>query len=311
MTLLAAVFLTWFRDIPVGDLLDLYGVNVSKDSMTGRTVLKTTDVEIVLVPGFDVVLINGVEQPLSKPLEISAGTLRLPSAFLSYFKRKDRSVPRVPRSVVPLDRPRPAKNYPGTTILVDPGHAQGLRNGGKGRGGLREKDVTLAVALKTRVLLVKDGFTVVMTRQTDSSLADEDHEDIVQRVKIANRSRPDLLVSIHANWVDDNPSVRGFEVWIPRPSERSRRDNESRDAAHEILRYFEARFDSVNRGIKLEEIDHRRIYLLREVRCPVVMIEMEFLSNPQGERDLGDPAYQQRLAEAIVDGVEAYFDRKR
>jgi N-acetylmuramoyl-L-alanine amidase len=111
------------------------------------------------------------------------------------------------------------------TVFVDPGHG-GPDPGGLGVGGLQEKDVTLAVGLKLRDLLRADGFHVVMSRVTDTSvakLADSQvvngaitdsgvHIDTIARIACANEASAEALVAIHFNAFGD-PSASGSEIF--------------------------------------------------------------------------------------------------
>jgi len=110
------------------------------------------------------------------------------------------------------------------TVFIDPGHG-GPDPGGVGIG-LQEKDVTLAVGLKLRERLRADGFHVVMSRVTDTSvakLADDQvvngaitdtgaHIDTVARIDCANSSGAQALVAIHFNAFSD-PSASGSETF--------------------------------------------------------------------------------------------------
>jgi N-acetylmuramoyl-L-alanine amidase len=105
---------------------------------------------------------------------------------------------------------------------VDPG-AAGTTTSGE---TIYEKDLTLAVGLDLRDLLVKDGYTVVMSRTEDTTVfiptegdmngevltADGERKDLEARVRCANSVQAQVLVSIHFNAFDD-PSVGGVETF--------------------------------------------------------------------------------------------------
>jgi len=111
------------------------------------------------------------------------------------------------------------------TVFVDPGHG-GPDPGGLGVGGLQEKDQTLAVGLLLRDRLRADGFQVVMSRVTDTSVAglagsqvvdgaitaSGAHVDTIARIDCANTAGAGALVSIHFNAFSD-PSATGSEVF--------------------------------------------------------------------------------------------------
>lgn len=110
------------------------------------------------------------------------------------------------------------------TVYVDPGHG-GPDPGGIGLG-LQEKDVTLAVGLKLRDRLRADGFRVVMSRVTDTSVAklaesqvvngaitaSGVHVDTIARIDCANTAAADVLVAVHFNAFSD-PSASGSEIF--------------------------------------------------------------------------------------------------
>ena len=92
-------------------------------------------------------------------------------------------------------------------VVLDPGH--GGRDPGKvGAQGEQEKDINLAISLKVKERLEKDGMEVVMTREKDVMLADEDAsnkklEDLNNRIRIINERQPAVAVSIHQNSYSD------------------------------------------------------------------------------------------------------------
>ena len=100
-------------------------------------------------------------------------------------------------------------------MVLDPGH--GGRDPGKvGAQGEQEKDINLAISLKVKERLEKDGMEVVMTREKDVMLADEDAsnkklEDLNNRIRIINERQPAVAVSIHQNSYSD-PAVKGAQV---------------------------------------------------------------------------------------------------
>ena len=99
----------------------------------------------------------------------------------------------------------------GRVILVDPGH--GGPDGGAGDSNALEKDIALNVSLKLKEYLQEQGALVIMTREEDIDLADEDTkgysrrkvEDLKKRLKMINEPEIDFFVSIHLNSI---PSPR-------------------------------------------------------------------------------------------------------
>ena len=111
-------------------------------------------------------------------------------------------------------------------IVIDAGHG-GKAYPGAVYGGVKEKDINLAVALKLGALIEKElpNAKVVYTRKTDTALGQSLNEDLSARANIANKAEGDLFISIHAN-AAKNTSVKGAETLIMGESEKETRYNE-------------------------------------------------------------------------------------
>ena len=124
-----------------------------------------------------------------------------------------------------------------------------------------------------------------MTRDSDRFIELED------RAAVANRNRADLFVSIHADSCQDS-SLRGFTMYIARAASWS-----SNRAASAISRSM-ARTGLDSRGTR--KADYR---VLVHIRCPAVLVELGYLSNPSDARPLKNKSFQNRLAQAIANGI--------
>lgn len=113
-------------------------------------------------------------------------------------------------------------------IVIDAGHG-GKAFPGAVYGGVKEKDINLAVALKLGALIEKElpEVKVVYTRKTDTALGKSLNEDLTARANIANKAGGDFFISIHANAAPKATSVRGAETLIMGESEKETRYNES------------------------------------------------------------------------------------
>ncbi len=113
-------------------------------------------------------------------------------------------------------------------IVIDAGHG-GAAFPGAVYGGVKEKDINLAVALKLGALIEKEipGVKVVYTRKTDTALGKTLNEDLTARANIANKANGDFFISIHANAAPKATSVSGAETLIMGESEKETRYNES------------------------------------------------------------------------------------
>ena len=172
-------------------------------------------------------------------------------------------------------------------IAIDPGHG-GSDAGAVGPSGIREKDITLKVGLKVRDLLESYGYTVVMTRTTDTFVS------LQERCDIANNSNADLFVSIHNNSFGD-PSANGTETF----------SYFSYDEGGQVARSIQSKLVSAlglrNRGTKTADF-----YVLRNTKMPAALTELAFISNPTEEALLNTEDFQNKAAKAIVDGIIGY-----
>lgn len=184
----------------------------------------------------------------------------------------------------------------GKTVVLDPGHG-GNDPGKVGANSVKEKDVNLQIAMKTKKLLENEGVRVIMTRDKDQDLSgDSDHnrkvQDMKARVKLINDAMPALTVSIHQNSYQD-PAVKGAQVFYYSHSKEAER-------AAEILK--QALLTVEESGTR-EKKAADSYYLLKKTEVPVVIVECGFLSNPEEAKRLTDSAYQKELAKAVAKGI--------
>ncbi len=283
--------------LDLDEVVRRYDVARTIDAATGRETLRGPGCQVVLSPGLDVVLVNGQMKRLAKPIELRDGKIVVPPELLTQFdlfavRRKGGTVPTVAKA--------PKKQ--GFKIVLDAGHGW-MDTGGQGKSGLCEKDVVLDVAQKLRTLCEAYGIDVVMTRSNDVPLKIDKREDLGKRVEIANAAKPDFFLSIHSNY-HPTPDPRGFELWIPKDNRRG-----SRTMADEIRKQFRAGLDTEDRGIKQKE-GRTDLYVLGNTTMPALLVELEFISNPKGERELGSASHRQKLAELLFESIKAYIAKR-
>lgn len=282
-----------------------YEIKWSCEAATGRHTIRSGSHTIVFVPGFTSALVNGMSVPLTMPVTMESGRVKLPPELARYVET---APPRRLSTISDL-RPRPAppvvEKEPkrgtilaGVKIAIDPGHG-GIHTGGKGRF-LMEKDINLAVSIELQKILQSWGAQVVMTRTRDNHFDRQVDDDLDARVDIVNAARPDLFLSIHTNYVA-NAGPRGFEVWVPRCN--GARDRASRDLAELVRGELGDVWGShEDRGTK----DDHNLRVLKGTHCPAALVELEFISNPAVERQLGTSARQQELATAIAEAARSW-----
>ncbi len=190
----------------------------------------------------------------------------------------------------------------GKTIVIDAGHG-GIDPGAVGRSGLKEKEVTLDIAKRLKRYFSRVGVYVVMTREADLDYSGESGEgkltkkrrDILHRVKIANESEADLLLSIHVNSFPQS-------IWSGAQCFYDRKVPESKLLAVAIQKSMAERLGPNRR--KAQQADY---LLLEETTMPAVTVEVGFISNPREEALLADEEYREKLAEAIFYGTVEYL----
>jgi len=181
----------------------------------------------------------------------------------------------------PGPKPRRSTNV---TVMLDAGHG-GKDTGAPGRYGPDEKHITLDTTLRIAKALAARGIRVVLTRNSDT------YPTLPQRIAMANRLRPKLFVSIHADSAP-NRSAQGFTVYAARKS-----STKSLAAAGSVVRAMKAA-DVTSRGVRRADFD-----VLAQTNCPAILVELGYLTNRVEATALATPAYRQRLARAIANGI--------
>jgi N-acetylmuramoyl-L-alanine amidase len=219
-------------------------------------------------------------------------------------------------------------------VVIDPGHG-GEDPGAIGRRGTREKDIVLIIAKKLKDKLHSDPqYRVALTRDADFFVP------LNMRVQRARKLRADLFVSVHAdafvtpqangssvfalsergatstaaNWLADkenNADLIGGVNLNVRDTHLARTLLDLSQTAQindslKIGRLVLAEMGEINHLHKAH-VEQAGFAVLKAPDIPSILIETAFISNPDEERRLRDPAYQDKLAEAIADGIRAYF----
>ncbi len=178
-------------------------------------------------------------------------------------------------------------------IVLDPGHG-GSDPGAIGPGGTREKDVNLKIALAASAWLQKQGVQVVLTRVDDYDVS------LQNRCDIANQAGAACFVSIHCNAATD-PDAQGAETYYHDDSEEGRK-------LAQCLQENVTALGLPGRGAKSDFNLHQSgLYVLRNTVMPAALVEVAFISNPDEEAWLNDPANQDAAGKAIAKGVCAYL----
>lgn len=244
-----------------------------------------------------------------------------------------------PRPSMPSDASR-IRMQPGMrplVVAIDPGHG-GQDPGAIGPTGKREKDVTLAVARElARQVNATPGLKAFLTRDSDVFIP------LPMRAQKARANKADIFISIHAD-AAENRSATGSSVYVlstkGASSQRARWLADKENAADLVggvrlqqtegtlanvlldlaqSGYMKASEDAAGHvlgGLKRignnhkPNIERANFAVLRTSDMPAMLVETAFISNPDEERRLIDPAYQRKVAGAVLDGVHTFFSRQ-
>lgn len=179
-------------------------------------------------------------------------------------------------------------------VFIDPGHG-GVDPGATFRD-LQEKDLVLQIALRIADRVKAQGHHCEMSRRTDFFV------NLARRAREANDWLADVFLSVHLN-ADPDPDEPGFseasgyEFWIYPGSKGGRHLAEEIDL--QVMKQFP---EHPPRGIK-----EATFMVLKSTKMPAVLLELAFIDTMDSNR-LTRPDVQERLAMAVADGVQGYFD---
>jgi N-acetylmuramoyl-L-alanine amidase len=213
-------------------------------------------------------------------------------------------------------------------IVLDAGH--GGADPGATAKEVMEKEITLDIGLRLRMLLEQNGFDVVVTRESDRTIALKD------RASLANESKSDIFVSIHVNALEKHTESRGIETYYlgatDDPSLTALAARENRVSGYSVsdMRklledvYVDARaseshelasavqkmlFDSLlseDAELKNWGVKRAPFIVLASTDMPAVLAEVGCISNEKEKAMLRLPAYRQKIAEALFAGIRSY-----
>jgi N-acetylmuramoyl-L-alanine amidase len=186
-----------------------------------------------------------------------------------------------------------ARTLTGQVVAVDAGHG-GADHGVVSAGGVAEKDLTLALALRLKELLRAEGCQVVLTRSRDHTVP------LYERTETVVTADADFMVSLHANG-NDSPAASGAAGYY------FQRSDYYSEHGHRLAEHVGARLDALGAGFLGSY--GRNYGILREPRAIGLLVEPLFLTNPAGERWARRPDFVDHVAQAIAAGMADYLAR--
>ena len=219
-------------------------------------------------------------------------------------------------------------------IILDPGHG-GDDPGAVGKNGTREKDVVLAISRRLKKTLDRHGFfQAYLTRDGDYYVPFD------ERLQIAREYGADLFVSIHAD-AARNREARGSSVYclslggassvaakILAQNENladivggAREADMKEDTNPMLINMCQTNTINVSKAfgmsvlwelsnigeLKFEKVQEAPFRVLKMPEIPAVLIETAYISNPEEEKLLRSPAFQNKLSATIARAVVQFF----
>ena len=162
--------------------------------------------------------------------------------------------------------------------------------------GVAEYITDLEVALKLREALEAQGCEVYMTREVN----DIDISNL-ERAEMMNELGVDLVLRLHCDGATDK-SANGIGMFVRKTGEKQQ---ESEAAAEVLLDAMVERTGAKRRGVYLRDTYTMNNWSI----VPCILVEMGYMSNPEEDEKLNDPAYQDLLVQGMVEGIARYFER--
>lgn len=224
------------------------------------------------------------------------------------------------------------------TVAIDAGHG-GKDPGAIGKGGLKEKHVTLDIARRLRTLVRQRlDCDVIMTRDSDVFI------ELDQRPYIAKSKDADLFVSVHVN-ASRKRKTRGIETYIQsfRASDRDAMATAALENAStaKTLGQLDTELEKILKGLSNQNKEYESVelanyvqnslvknvrpvrghvanlgvksaffYVLVNTNMPSILAEVGFISNPEEEKLLAQEPYRQKIAEALFQGVKNFVESR-
>lgn len=176
-------------------------------------------------------------------------------------------------------------------IYLDAGH--GGSDPGASGNGLKEKDLTLDIAKRTKKQLEAMGYKVIMSRTTDS------FPELSERTNEANKAKADIFVSIHINSCG-GCGATGIETWKynqgPKPNESNKLAS---NIQNEVIKSTKSR----DRGVK-----DTNLHVNRESKMPSALVELGFIDTKADADKLKTASFKNKAAKGIANGIKKFFN---
>jgi N-acetylmuramoyl-L-alanine amidase len=287
---------------------------------------------LFLVPltlaGSTYVISNSVERSAPAPVVVAPVVSSIAPLHRTGLREQPQPT-EVALSAAPVERVRAAA-FPLAVrrVVLDSGH--GGTDPGAAAGDVVEKNLTLDIGRRLKLLLEGNGFDVVATREADDTIALKD------RARMANDSKSDIFVSIHVNSLVKHRESRGIETYYlgatsdPTLTELAAAENrvsgysiadmrklldgiyadarrdESRELAAAVQKQLFSELRGSDTGLENWGVKRAPFIVLVATDMPAILAEVGCISNPREAAMLQRPEYRQKIAEALFEGIRAY-----
>ncbi|MFW5976323.1 MAG: N-acetylmuramoyl-L-alanine amidase [Bacillota bacterium] len=179
-------------------------------------------------------------------------------------------------------------------VIIDPGH--GSIDKGTNFENIYEKNINLEIARKLKKQFEQTNIRPILTRTEDKLYNNSRRDDIRYRPTLTEKYNADFFISLHVNNFPTSQPA-GSQVFFKPGS------NKSKMLAEHTKKKL----------VNIRKVNNRPLlpgnyYVLQQAKCPAILIETGFLSNPEDRQLLTDPEYQDKLAIAIKDGLINYLN---
>lgn len=195
-------------------------------------------------------------------------------------------------------------------VIIDPAHG-GEESGVKVNDKLREKDITLAIALALQKEMAQNkNFDIVLTRNSDKTVSLDDRKKDIIRLK------PDIMISIHVNAGFDK-NATGFEIYYPGLKNMENKKNMTKSSTKDLKNQY------LNNSVRLAQIIQKNLdtlfprksrgireanqAILEGLTVPSLVVEIGFATNPEEKKKFISPDTQSDIAKALAKSITSYF----
>lgn len=185
----------------------------------------------------------------------------------------------------------------GKLIILDIGH--GSKDVGTSYQNIYEKDINLSIGKVLEKELIKSGASVILTREGDYDLSSPNAKrrkksDFDNRIKLINKSKGDLYISLHTNYLEDQ-KYQGPQTFYL--------NDENKNIALKI----QARLNTLGHPREVKKMPD--VYMYKNLKIKGVLLEVGFISNAEERSKLIDSEYQKVLSKNITLGIIDYFTK--